>query len=86
MNHFTIGSKDNDDKYIKDLFAIDDVLNEYAYITGFKKESNDDKLTITYEKGKKDDKSLYKHLLESNHKSLFNKALSSSLFILVFSR
>ena len=66
--------KDEDDKYIKDLFAIDDVLNDYAYITDFKKESNNDKLTITYkkyEKGeqdnnndKKDNKSLYKHLLD----------------------
>lgn len=65
-------SKDNDDKYIKDLFAIDDVLNDYAYITDFPKELNDDKLTITYKKDekdnnndKKDNKSLYKHLLES---------------------
>ena len=66
--------KDEDDKYIKDLFAIDDVLNEYAYITDFPKESKDDKLTITYEKDKKDkkdnnndkkdNKSLYKHLLD----------------------
>ena len=46
-------SKDKDDKYIKDLFAIDDVLNDYAYITDFPKELNDGKLTITYKKIKR---------------------------------
>ena len=67
-NFKLIISKDNDDKYIKDLFAIDDVLNDYAYITDFTKELNDDKLTITYKKDEKDKK-------DNNNDKKDNKSL-----------